>query len=291
MTGTLLWQNTSGQASIWDLSENILTGGGTVSPNPGPSWHAVGTADFFGGGSSDILWQNTSTGQASIWEMNGSNVVGGGAVSPNPGPSWKAIGTGDFNGDGKSDILWQNTSTGQASVWEMNGNSITGGGPVSPNPGTAWKAIGAGDFTDNGHSDDILWQNTSTGQVSIWEMSGNTLIGGGPLSADPGSSWHAIGTGDFTHDGFSNDILFQNSSTGQVSIWEMHGTSIIGGGPVSANPGTSWHAIGTDGGGSDILFQNTSGQATVWDMSGTSIAGGGPVSPNPGTSWRAVGLT
>ena len=27
----------------------------------------------------------------------------------NPGPSWKAIGTGDFNDDGHSDILWQNT--------------------------------------------------------------------------------------------------------------------------------------------------------------------------------------
>jgi hypothetical protein len=172
----------------------------------------------------------------------------------------------------------------------MSGNTLIGGGAVSPNPGPAWQAIGTGDFNHDGFSD-ILFQNKSTGQVSVWEISGNTLIGGGPVSPNPGPSWHAIGTGDFTHDGFSDDILFQNSSTGQVSIWEMEGNRLIGGGPVSANPGTSWHAIGTDGGGSDILFQNTSGQATVWDMSGTSIAGGGPVSPNPGPSWRAVGLT
>ena len=39
---------------------------------------------------------------------------------------------------------------------------------------------------------DILFQNTS-GQVSIWEMSGNTLIGGGPVSPSPGPSWHAVG--------------------------------------------------------------------------------------------------
>jgi ELWxxDGT repeat protein len=65
----LLWQNTtSGQASIWELNGGALIGGGPVSPNPGPSWKAIGTADFFGGGSTDILWQNTSTGQASIWE-------------------------------------------------------------------------------------------------------------------------------------------------------------------------------------------------------------------------------
>ena len=45
-------------------------GGGTVSPNPGPSWKAIGTGDF-GGGPSDILWQNAN-GQAAIWEMNGT---------------------------------------------------------------------------------------------------------------------------------------------------------------------------------------------------------------------------
>ena len=162
-------------------------------------------------------------------------------------------------------------------------------GPVSANPGPSWKAIGTGDFNDDGRSD-ILWQNTSTGQASVWEMNGNSITGGGPVSPNPGRpSWHAIGTGDFTHDGFSDDILFQNSSTGQVSIWEMEGNSLIGGGPVSANPGTNWHAIGTNGGGSDILFQNTSGQATIWDMSGNSLIGGGPVSANPGTNWHAIG--
>ena len=70
----------------------------------------------------------------------------------------------------------------------------------------------------------------------------------------------------------------------------MNGTSIIGGGPV-ANPGLSWHAIGTGAGGSDILLQNTSGQATIWDMNGNTITGGGAVIPNPGPSWHAIGLT
>ena len=37
-------------------------------------------------------------------------------------------------------------------------------------------------------SSDILWQNTSTGQVSVWEMDGNTRIGGGAVSPSPGPS-------------------------------------------------------------------------------------------------------
>ena len=93
-----------------------------------------------------------------------------------------------------------------------------------------------------------------------------------------------------TRTGFP-DILFQNAGTGQVSIWEMHGNTRIGGGAVSAIPGPSWHAIGTGGGGSDILFQNTSGQISIWEMDGNTRIGGGAVSPNPGPSWHAVGLT
>jgi hypothetical protein len=37
-----LFQNTSGQASIWDMHENIRISGGAVTVNPGPSWRAVG---------------------------------------------------------------------------------------------------------------------------------------------------------------------------------------------------------------------------------------------------------
>ena len=166
----------------------------------------------------------------------------------------------------------------------MNGNSLIGGGPVTPNPGLAWKAIGTGDFNGDGHSD-ILFQNTTSGQVSIWEMNGNALIGGGPVSPNPGPTWQAIGTGDFNDDGRS-DILFQNTSSGQVSIWEMNGNTLTGGGPVSPNPGPSWHAIGTgdfNGDGfSDILFQNASGQASIWEMNGNSLIGGGPSAPTPG---------
>ena len=109
---------------------------------------------------------------------------------------------------------------------------------MSPNPGPSWKAFGTGDFNGDSHSD-VLFQNASSGQASIWEMSGNTLIGGGPVNPNPGPAWQAIGTGDFNHDGDS-DILFQSTNTGQVSIWEMNGNKLIGGGPVSANLGPSW---------------------------------------------------
>ena len=78
----ILFQNTGGQASIWNVTGAILTGGGAVTPNPGPSWKAIGTGDFYGEGNSDILCQNAKSGQVSIWEMNGSILIGGGACQP-----------------------------------------------------------------------------------------------------------------------------------------------------------------------------------------------------------------
>ena len=287
----ILWQNTNGQAAIWEMNGTNVIADPLVGANPGPSWQAIGTGDFNDDGYSDILWQNTSTGQASIWEMNGTNVIGGGLVGAAPGPSWEAIGTGDFNEDGHSDILWQNTSTGQASIWEMNGTNVIGNQLVGAAPGPDWKVVGTGDFNDDGHSD-ILWQNTSTGQASIWEMNGTNVIGGGLVGAAPGPDWKVVGTGDFNDDGHS-DILWQNTNTGQASIWEMNGTNVIGNQLVGAAPGPDWKVVGTgdfnDDGHSDILWQNTStGQASIWEMNGTNVIGGGLVGAAPGASWLAI---
>ena len=130
---------------------------------------------------------------------------------------------------------------------------------------------------DSDPSSYITWQNTSTGQVSVWDMDGNTRIGGGPVS-NLGPAWKVVGTGDFNDDG-EPDILWQNASTGQVSVWEMDGNTRIGGGPVS-DLGPTWQAVGTgdfnDDGKSDILWQNTStGQVSVWEMDGNTRIGAG----------------
>ena len=273
---SIVWQNSDGQAALWQIDGTSVIASAKVGPIPGPGWKEIGTGDFNGDGKSDILWQNTNTGQAAIWEMNGTTVTDASLVGPQPGPGWKEIGTGDFNGDGKSDILWQNTNTDQAAIWEMNGTTVTDASLVGPQPGPGWNAIGTGDFNGDGKSD-ILWQNTNTGQAAIWEMNGTTVTDASLVGPQPGPGWNAIGTGDFNGDGKS-DILWQNSS-GRVAIWEMDGTSVLAAEKVDPNPGSNWHAIGTGAGGSDILLQNTSGQAAIWEMNGNMIAGSGLLSP------------
>jgi uncharacterized repeat protein (TIGR03803 family) len=282
---SIVWQNTDGQAALWQMDGTSKIASALVNPNPGPGWRVVGSGDFSGNGNSDILWQNAS-GQAAIWEMDGTTKIAGALIAGNPGPSWTEVGTGDFNGDGNSDILWQNTD-GQVAIWEMDGTNKIGSAVVAGNPGPSWKAVGTGDFNGDGNSD-ILWQNTD-GQVAIWEMDGTNKIGSAVVTGNPGPSWKAVGTGDFNGDG-NSDILWQNTD-GQVAIWNMDGTNKIGSALIADNPGPSWTAIGAGGGGSDILLQNTSGQITLWEMHENAIAGGGLINPNPGSTWHAIGLT
>jgi len=93
-------------------------------------------------------------------------------------------------------------------------------------------------------------------------------------------------TSDFDGDGYS-DILWQNTG-GEVAIWKMNGTSVIGGG--LGNRGPSWHAIATGhfyaNGYSDILWQNTNGEIVIWEMNATSVIGGGLGNRWP--SWHAI---
>jgi hypothetical protein len=68
-----------------------------------------------------------------------------------------------------------------------------------------------------GNASGILFQNPGSGQASIWDMNGSTLIGGGPVSPNPGPSWTEAGAGDFNADGHS-DILGEGQSISASSL-------------------------------------------------------------------------
>ena len=81
------------------------------------------------------------------------------------------------------------------------------------------------DFDGDGKQD-LLWRNTSTGQVGVWLMNGSTATSAANIGS-PALSWTIINTGDFNGDGKS-DILWQLGSTGQYGVWLMNGTLVAG---------------------------------------------------------------
>jgi hypothetical protein len=88
-------------------------------------------------------------------------------------------------------------------------------------------------------------------------------------------------THDFNHDGRS-DILWQNGGSGQVVVWLMNGSTVIGGGSTGST-GSNWGIVGqrdfNGDGFADILWRNTTGEVVIWLMNGSTAIGGG----SPGT--------
>jgi hypothetical protein len=224
-------------------------------------------SNFYGTGTSDILWRNTD-GTVGLWEMSGGQVLaetGFGQVDS----SWQIAGTGDFNGDGRSDILWQNTN-GTVGLWEMNGSQIlseTGIGQADP----SWQIAATGDFNGDGLSD-ILWRNTN-GTIGMWLMNGTQIQSEASLG-QVDSSWQIAGTGDFFGNGM-DDILWQNSN-GTVAMWQMNGTQVQSETPIG-QAGNGWQVAGIgdfNGDGMDdvLLTNNSNGAVALWEMNGTQIA-------------------
>ena len=98
-----------------------------------------------------------------------------------------------------------------------------------------WIIQGIGDFNGDGKAD-ILWRNSTSGQVYVWLMNGTTIASSG----SPGtvtSDWVIQGVGDFDGDGKS-DILWRNSTSGQVYLWFINGTTSASGAAPSPSPPT-----------------------------------------------------
>src|SRR5262245_38168701 len=102
----------------------------------------------------------------------------------------------------------------------------------------------------------------------LWRCVASFIPAGFALVA-PASALNAAPTQDVNSDQPS-DILWRNDTTGQVVIWLMNGTGVIGGGLLGsvANP---WGIVGQRSFSGftfyNILWRNsTTGQVVIWEF-------------------------
>src|SRR5665213_2375093 len=83
----------------------------------------------------------------------------------------------------------------------------------------------------------LIWQNTATGESSVWLMNGASFTAGVVLDTLP-IQWSIVGTGDFNADGKA-DLLLQNTATGERVVRLMNRTTLLS--TVSLGiSGTDW---------------------------------------------------
>ena len=228
--------NTAGLMSGYSSEVSGQTSGGAPPPpvnctnTPTPPGCVTGT-DFNGDSQPDLIWQNESTWQVVVWYMGGAQGAvpqGWSWLSQAGVPGWRIVAARDFDSDGKPDLVWQNENTRQVTVWYMGGTQ--GNVPQSWNwlsqagvPG--WRVVAARDFNADGKPD-VVWQNDTTRQLSIWYMGGaqgTTSLGSNSVSSSGVAGWRVVGTADFDGDGRS-DLVWQEDTTRQVVVWHMGGS-------------------------------------------------------------------
>jgi serralysin len=292
----ILWRNDGGVSTNWlgQANGGLADNGANFTANPGTQWQVEGTADFNGDGRIDLLWRHES-GVTTNWlgQANGSFADNAANFIANPGTQWQVSATGDFNGDGRGDIIWRHVN-GVTTNWlgQANGAFSDNAGNFIANPGTQWQVAGTGDFNGDGR-DDILWRHES-GLLTNWlgELNGGFTDNGPNFSANPGTSWHVVGIGDFNGDG-RGDILWRNDM-GVTTNWlgQTNGGFADNGAIFTANPGTQWQVaeIADFNGDAidDILWRHDNGTVTNWlgQANGAFADNAGNFSVNPGTQWH-----
>lgn len=229
----IIWHNVAtGELGTWYLNGSAVVGtyAFTIGRVTDLAWKVVGSGDLDGDGLADLIWQHDQ-GYLAMWRMQGPQVLATEALSISQvtDPNWKVDAAGDVDGDGKADLIWRNQADGRLAVWYMSGKTVraTFSLSVPARPDLNWKIVGAGDINRDGKAD-ILWQNTATGALDIWALNGYQVIGqSGPLPGSADLNWRVGGVGDVNGDG-SADLIWQHNATGDLGVWFLNGTSVIG---------------------------------------------------------------
>jgi Domain of unknown function (DUF1906)/FG-GAP-like repeat len=248
----------------------------------------IGSTDFPHISDMGLYFNNPAIG-----EQDSSKGYIAGDLTQGPTGAWGIgnVAKLDFGGDGVSDILFHNDD-GTAAIYDMHADGSSNAiqlGMIDP----VWKIEDTPNF-GNGSNDDILWQNSSSGQIVYWSVTAGQTAPGYTDLGTLGPQWQIQshdGASDFIGDG-ADDILFRDTSSNLMVFWNMQGGKAADTVVVGSGPNSDWSIAGTGDfngdGKSDILWHNdASGDALIWASGGT-----GPTTQlgNINPAWQIAGI-
>jgi hypothetical protein len=194
--------------------------------------------------------------------------------------------------------------------WDQVGDNVSAtdpfgpGGPGAGDPGIlsktdlqvmdvlGWQRSSppVGDLNGNAVTD-LLWRNSTTGQVATWLMN-NGNVGATNVLGSVSSAWQLVGSGDINGD-LTADLVWRNSSTGAVESWLINGGHTVGGSGVGS-ASSAWQVVGigdiNHDGNADLIWRNpATGAVESWLLNNGHISGGGGIG-GASSVWQSCGL-
>jgi hypothetical protein len=268
----LLWTNSSsGAVGMWLLQGGSIQAATQIGLAAQP-WRVVATADLDGDGKYDLVWHRPGSGEYAVWYMNGATATQKSSFLSPDSRDYAAVYFGDLGGNGASDVVfWSKTSRSLLICRNGGGLYLIVGfsGTLLPN----WNLVGLADLTGAGKSQ-LIWRNTSTGEVAAWYVSnfrpGRTVIlGSAPLS------WRLRAAAHLNNSA-GDSLIWENTSSGKLGVWAFdrrgnHTDYEIQ--QADADWRISGPAYFRNNSNAQILWRNSeSGQSASWSLSGEAYA-------------------
>ncbi len=195
----LLVNGLTGQVNGWLMNGATKLSGGMIGCAAGREF--LGTGDFDGSGTDDILWRD-SKGNVTIWALSGLSA----SASSTSGISMSVAVTavGDLNADGTDDLILRHvgspgiTGTGQVVGWLMHAVSGPTAAVLHPGLPLEWRTEACADLDGDG-DDDLIWRHRVNGDVNAWIMNGLTKESGAFVKR-VSLSWAILNSDDYNDD-------------------------------------------------------------------------------------------
>jgi hypothetical protein len=166
--------------------------------------------------------------------MNGS-LVQNYDLNSSTGLEW--LGAGDVDGDGDADLLWRRNSDRKLRLWLMDNGTVDEITAIEGLPNGVnlnWQVRALADLNDDGNAD-IVWRNSSTGQLAYYFLDGAFLVNTGVIVQNPGTSRNVESVVDIDGDS-KPDIVFRAVNGNSVTAWIMNGVTVSSTGTIRDLP-------------------------------------------------------
>ena len=266
----------------------------------------------------DLVYYDPATGQVSFGFVGSNLNIVGAADMPNLtynpipatssaiGGNWKIISANvDVDGDGIKDLIFRNTTGstevlvtfGEVPTSTTRANAFTRFTTVEYN-GTV---LSAPTFTvdiasqnlGSSNTPGLLWRDAASGDVVIGNLVAKTTNGvtkvahefSKVLNITAGTTWRAVGDGEFTADKTTRELIWTNDVTGNVITWSVNNDrttfnySFLSYNNNIVNVGTlasGYKVTGVaniDGAGNDEIVWQKGASTIIWKMKDRLIDG------------------